>query len=144
MAGSTLLRVSALAAAVLAAPAAGAEDSAAIATRQNESRAEYERVLREISLSSERTEKLAAEIAAVKKDHATITAALVQAAKTEKKLGQDIEDITERLEGLKDQREGIRRSLEARRGVLAEVLGALQRMGLNPPPALLVRPEDAL
>ena len=144
MAGSTLLRVSALAAAVLAAPAAGAEDSAAIATRQNESRAEYERVLREMSLSSERTEKLAAEIAAVKKDHATITAALVQAAKTEKKLGQDIEDITERLEGLKDQREGIRRSLEARRGVLAEVLGALQRMGLNPPPALLVRPEDAL
>ena len=31
-----------------------------------------------------------------------------------------------------------------RRGVLAEVLGALQRMGLNPPPAILVRPEDAL
>ena len=27
---------------------------------------------------------------------------------------------------------------------LAEVLGALQRMGLNPPPALLVKPEDAL
>ena len=28
--------------------------------------------------------------------------------------------------------------------MLAEVLGALQRMGLNPPPALLVKPEDAL
>jgi septal ring factor EnvC (AmiA/AmiB activator) len=28
--------------------------------------------------------------------------------------------------------------------VLAEVLAALQRMGLNPPPAILVRPEDAL
>jgi septal ring factor EnvC (AmiA/AmiB activator) len=35
-------------------------------------------------------------------------------------------------------------SLTARRGVLAEVLGALQRMGLNPPPAILVKPEDAL
>src|SRR5690606_14207960 len=34
--------------------------------------------------------------------------------------------------------------LRARRGVLAEVLAALQRMGLNPPPAVLVRPEDAL
>ena len=28
--------------------------------------------------------------------------------------------------------------------MLAEVLGALQRMGLNPPPAMLVKPEDAL
>ena len=28
--------------------------------------------------------------------------------------------------------------------MLAEVLGALQRMGLNPPPAILVKPEDAL
>jgi septal ring factor EnvC (AmiA/AmiB activator) len=35
-------------------------------------------------------------------------------------------------------------SLRSRRGILAEVLGALQRMGLSPPPALLVRPEDAL
>jgi murein hydrolase activator len=97
-----------------------------------------------MTLSSERSDELAAEIAAVKKDHATITAALIQAAKTEKKLGQDIEDITDRLNVLKTQREGIRKSLAERRGVLAEVLGALQRMGLNPPPALLVRPEDAL
>ncbi len=28
--------------------------------------------------------------------------------------------------------------------MLAEVLGALQRMGRNPPPALLVTPDDAL
>src|SRR5690606_5321748 len=38
----------------------------------------------------------------------------------------------------------LQRSLRNRRGTLAEVLGALQRMGLNPPPAILVRPEDAL
>ena len=97
-----------------------------------------------MALSSEKLEKLAAEIATVSKDHATITAALIQAAKTEKKLGEDIEDIADRLEGLKQQEEGIRHSLAARRDVLAEVLGALQRMGLNPPPAMLVKPEDAL
>jgi septal ring factor EnvC (AmiA/AmiB activator) len=142
--GLALLRVMTLATMSLLAPAAGAEDSAAIEARQTDSRAEYERVLHEMSLSSERAEKLAAEIATVKKDHATITAALIQAAKTEKKLGQDIEDITDRLDDLKKRREGIHKSLTARRGVLAEVLGALQRMGLNPPPALLVRPEDAL
>ncbi len=134
----------ALALAVTPAPAGQTEDSAAIEARQAESRAEYDRVAREMALSSEKLEKLAAEIATVKKDHATITAALIQAAKTEKKLGDDIEDITDRLEGLKDQQEGIRQSLAARRDVLAEVLGALQRIGLNPPPALLVKPEDAL
>ena len=73
-----------------------------------------------------------------------ITAALIQAAKTERKLGEDIEDITGKLEDLKERQEEIRLSLVARRDVLAEVLGALQRMGLNPPPALLVKPEDAL
>ncbi|MCV3238961.1 murein hydrolase activator EnvC family protein [Mesorhizobium sp. ZC-5] len=139
-------RLCVLALALAAVPAAAAQeaDSAAIEARQAESRAEYDRISGEMALSTERLDKLATEIAAVKKDHATITAALIQAAKTEKKLGQDIEDINDRLQGLKDQQAGIRESLKARRDVLAEVLGALQRMGLNPPPALLVKPEDAL
>ncbi|WP_395449497.1 murein hydrolase activator EnvC family protein [Aminobacter sp. UC22_36] len=107
-------------------------------------RSVYESVARDIEVSAERREKLAAEIAQVKKDHASITAALIQSAKTERKLGQDIEDIASKLEGLKEQESGIRTSLNMRRGVLAEVLGALQRMGLNPPPAILVKPEDAL
>ncbi|MET0941585.1 MAG: murein hydrolase activator EnvC [Mesorhizobium sp.] len=143
---SNLVRLGALALAVMGlyAPLTRAEDSAEIEARQTASRNEYEGVLRDMSLSSERLEKLAAEIASVKKDHATITAALIQAAKTEKKLGQDIEAISDRLADLKTQQESIRGSLNARRGVLAEVLGALQRMGLNPQPALLIKPEDAL
>ena len=106
--------------------------------------AEYERVSRQIGLTEERKASLAAEIAEVKKDSASITAALIQSAKTERKLSQDIEDITDRVEALKTQEDGIRQSLAGRREVLAEVLGALQRMGLNPPPAILVTPEDAL
>ncbi|MBX3583987.1 MAG: murein hydrolase activator EnvC [Rhizobiaceae bacterium] len=110
----------------------------------NAQRAEYNRVAREITLSEERRATLAADIAKIKKDSASITAALIQSAKTERKLSQDIEDITDRVEALKAQEAGIRESLAARRDVLAEVLGALQRMGLNPPPAILVTPEDAL
>lgn len=144
-AANSLAWLCAFALAVAAMPAARArDDAAAIEARQTESRAEYQRIAREMALTSERLEKLAAEIAAVKKDHATITAALIQAAKTEKKLGEDIEEIGGRLQGLRQQQDGIRQSLDARRDVLAEVLGALQRIGLNPPPALLVKPEDAL
>jgi septal ring factor EnvC (AmiA/AmiB activator) len=123
---------------------AAAQDAEAIAADQAARQAEYETVLRDMTLSADRVEQLSADIAKVRKDHATLTAALIQSAKTEKKLSQDIEDITGRLEGLKEQQEGIRTSLAERRGVLAEVLAALQRMGLNPPPAILVKPEDAL
>ncbi|MER9464712.1 murein hydrolase activator EnvC [Mesorhizobium sp. M0074] len=123
---------------------ARAENTLDLAPDPDQSRAEYEKVSKEITLSSERLAKLAADIAAVKKDHASITAALIQSAMTEQKLGRDIEDIGGKLEGLKAQGQKIRASLAARRDVLAEVLGALQRMGLNPPPAILVKPEDAL
>ena len=121
-----------------------AQDAADTAPDPDKSRAEYESVSHEITLSAERVARLAADIATVKKDHASITAALIQSAKTEQKLGQDIEDIGAKLEGLKGQEATIRASLAKRRDVLAEVLGALQRMGLNPPPAILVKPEDAL
>ncbi|QND68104.1 murein hydrolase activator EnvC [Mesorhizobium loti] len=129
---------------VLSLHAGRAENTLDMAPDPDQSRAEYERVSKEITLSSERLAKLSADIATIKKDHASITAALIQSAMTEQKLGQDIEDIGAKLEGLKGQEQKIRASLMARRDVLAEVLGALQRMGLNPPPAILVKPEDAL
>lgn len=131
-------------AAVLALCSASAEAQDGQSPDPDRSRAEYESVSREITLSAERLARLAADIATVKKDHASITAALIQSAKTEQKIGQDIEDIGAKLEGLKGQEAIIRASLNSRRDVLAEVLGALQRMGLNPPPAILVKPEDAL
>ncbi|WP_418314248.1 murein hydrolase activator EnvC family protein [Phyllobacterium zundukense] len=105
---------------------------------------ELEDLTGQISLSSERVATLDNEIAALKKDQTSITAALIQSAKTEKKLSEDIASFSEKLTGLREQEDGIKNSLKERRGALAEVLAALQRMGLNPPPALLVRPDDAL
>jgi len=105
---------------------------------------ELEDLTGQISLSSDRVAALDNEIAALKKDQTTLTAALIQSAKTEKKLSEDIAGFSEKLTGLREQEDGIKRSLRERRGALAEVLAALQRMGLNPPPALLVRPDDAL
>lgn len=121
-----------------------AQETGAIPDPRVASRAEFEQISREMVLSDEKVAKLAADIATLRKDHATITAALIQSAKTEKKLNEDIETISERLARQKGQEEAIRRSLWARRDVLAEVLGGLERMGLKPPPAILVKPQDAL
>lgn len=115
-----------------------------LADRQARTQDELQRLSAEIEVSERRKEELAAEVAKIRKDNASITAALIQAAKTEKKLAEDIGVIEDKLGALHEQEDVLRESLRERRGVLAEVLGALQRMGLNPPPAILVRPEDAL
>jgi murein hydrolase activator len=75
-----------------------------------------------------------------------------------RKLNQQLIDTAARIRGMEDQVAGVqdilkplderertlRQSLEGRRAVMAEVLAALQRIGRHPPPALLVRAEDAL
>ncbi|TGP54460.1 hypothetical protein EN872_13900, partial [bacterium M00.F.Ca.ET.229.01.1.1] len=52
-------------------PAMAAENSLDVAPDPDKSRVEYEQVSKEISLSSERLAKLAADVATVKKDHAS-------------------------------------------------------------------------
>jgi septal ring factor EnvC (AmiA/AmiB activator) len=141
-----LLLLLALPAAAGAWPVAAqeADQTSSIETRRQSGLEEYERVTREITLTDEKLARLAADIATVKKDSVTLTAALIQSAKTEKKLSEDITEIEQRLVTLKEQEASARLSLIAQQDVMADVLGALERMGLNPPPALLVRPEDAL
>lgn len=112
--------------------------------RKSVSEAEYLQLFEKLSLSQEKVSKLEAEVNGIRKEKAVLTAALIQSAKTEKKLSEDIQDIEARLADLKTQRDTISNSLRERRNVLSEVLAGLQRIGLNPPPALLVRPDDAL
>jgi septal ring factor EnvC (AmiA/AmiB activator) len=49
-----------------------------------------------------------------------------------------------RLDLLNGSADAIKQSLQARRDVIAEILAALQRMGLHPLPALLASPDDVL
>lgn len=129
---------------VCALPAHAQQGVDSLESRRQERREEYEQVARSIQLSEKRIAALSDEVDEVKADSAALTAALIQAAKTERKLSEDIDAMATRLDGLEARRDTLRESLKKRRGVLAEVLGALERMGMNPPPAILVRPEDAL
>ncbi len=119
-------------------------EEATLEVQRNQAGSDLQELQGEIALTKEKLDALEEEISKLKKDQITITAALIQSAKTDKKLQQDILDIGERLVDLREQEDSIRTSLRARRAVLAEVLAALQRMGLNPPPAIMVRPDDAL
>jgi septal ring factor EnvC (AmiA/AmiB activator) len=107
-------------------------------------RAELDAVTHDIALTSERQAELKGEIEALDKDRATLNQSLIEANQQVQKLEGTIDEAEGRLKALYAKEGDLRASLASRRDALAEVLAALQRMGRRPPPAILVRPEDAL
>jgi septal ring factor EnvC (AmiA/AmiB activator) len=88
--------------------------------------------------------KLRDEIDALSADRAKLNQALIDAAAAIRADEDKISAAEQRLAQLAGDEAAIRKSLDSRRAVIVEVLAALQRMGRRPPPAMLVRPEDAL
>ncbi|WP_431029419.1 murein hydrolase activator EnvC family protein [Rhizobium herbae] len=123
---------------------AQADPIADLALRRDSTRSELEALSKTITLSKDRAAALQAGIAELEKTSESLRAAIVDSANKRKALEQQIVDGEEKLTALRTKQDAVHRSLRARRSVLAEVLAALQRMGRNPPPALLVTPDDAL
>jgi septal ring factor EnvC (AmiA/AmiB activator) len=94
--------------------------------------------------AAEVQEKLKADIAAIGQDRATFNQQLIDIAAQVRGVETKIGDAEVRLRPLDDREQQIRGSLDSRRSEIIEVLAALQRAGRRTPPALLVRPEDAL
>lgn len=95
-------------------------------------------------VSDEKAAELQESIAALSKTSESLKQALIDSAARRKDLERKIAAGEKKLAELGVSEDKIRRSFKDRRAILAEVLAALQRMGRNPPPALLVSPEDAL
>ncbi|EJZ20854.1 murein hydrolase activator EnvC [Rhizobium sp. Pop5] len=120
------------------------DPAAQLAAKRDQTRAELEALSKTISLSSDKVSELQQSIANLEKSTQSVRQALIDSAARRKGLEKQILDSEKKLADLGVKEDGIRRSLHERRGLLAEVLAALQRMGRNPPPALLVTPDDAL
>ena len=112
--------------------------------RRDQNRQDLQELVDSIGLSEDKSRQLQDSIAALNQDTARIKAELIASAARRKDLEDKIRDGEDRLAKLGVREDAAKASLRERRGVLAEVLAALQRMGRNPPPALLVSPEDAL
>lgn len=120
------------------------DPAAELAVKRDSTRGELDALSKTITLSNDRAAELQAGIAEIEKTNESLRTALVDSANKRKALEQQIVDGEDKLNTLRTKEDAVHASLRARRGVLAEVLAALQRMGRNPPPALLVTPEDAL
>jgi septal ring factor EnvC (AmiA/AmiB activator) len=92
----------------------------------------------------EAEKKLQLEIEAIGEDRRRLNQQLIDTAARVRAVESRIADAESRLAPLDAAEQSIRASLDNRRAVVAEVLAALQRIGRRPPPALVVRPEDAL
>ncbi|WP_238258485.1 murein hydrolase activator EnvC family protein [Methylobacterium gnaphalii] len=97
-----------------------------------------------LNASAANRSALDAEIASIGNDRAKLNHALVDAGRQAQATEDRLSRLEERLKNLSNSEGAIRKSLDARRNVIAEILAALQRMGRRPPPAVLVRPEDVL
>ncbi len=97
-----------------------------------------------IQESEQQRHKIEAQIEGLRGDRARLEAALIATTQRVSAAETKVSEAEARIENLNSREEAIRRSLESRRTVIAEVLASLQRMGRTPPPALLVAPEDML
>ena len=94
--------------------------------------------------AAEAQARLQADIAAIGQDRSKLNAQLIDIAAQVRSIETRIGDAEARLRPLDAREQQIRGSLDSRRSEIVEVLAALQRAGRRAPPALLVRPEDAL
>ena len=94
--------------------------------------------------SAEAQAKLRSEIEALSQDRRKFNAQLIETAARVRDVEAGINTTQARLDALNQQEALLRKSLERRQVVIVEIIAALQRVGRQPPPALLVSPEDAL
>lgn len=146
LSGASILGASVLGANLAQAQtAAPAPETAAVspdAIKQREQELEAARARQKSA--EEAQAKLKAEIASLGQDRTQLNQQLIDTAANVRAVETKIDEAEARLRALNGREQQMRSSLDSRRADIVEVLAALQRAGRRTPPALLVRPEDAL
>ncbi len=95
-------------------------------------------------LSESQRAKIESELELIRTDRVRLTAAMLETTARVQASENRVAEAERKLEASTAGEAAIRRSLETRRNVIAEVLASLQRLGRRPPPALLIAPDDIL
>jgi len=141
-AGASLFAEEGLAQAQTAAPAPQTAAISPDAIKQREQELEAARASKKSA--EEAQAKLKAEISSLGQDRTQLNQQLIDTAANVRAVETKIDEAEARLKTLNGREQEMRASLDSRRADIVEVLAALQRAGRRTPPALLVRPEDAL
>ncbi|MCB1491051.1 MAG: peptidoglycan DD-metalloendopeptidase family protein [Rhodobiaceae bacterium] len=118
--------------------------SALAQDRVEQTRQQLEEITDALASAEASRTALQAEIETLSKDRAGLNTKLIATAGEVQASEARISELEDRLEELGIREQDLRQALRERRDVLAHLIAALQRVGRNPPPALLVHPDDAL
>jgi murein hydrolase activator len=105
---------------------------------------ELEALRNDLARSQEVEAKLKVEIEAIKNDRQKLSQALIDAAARMRAVESKLTAAENRLAPLGARQATLRRSLDARNGLITEVIAALTKLNRQPPPALFLKPENAL
>ena len=99
---------------------------------------------RQIESSIEKQKALELQSEAARREAEEVRRALIETAARVQSREADVSASEDRLQGLRIAEADVTVQLERRRAAMAELLAALTRLDRQPPPALAVRPDDAL
>jgi len=95
-----------------------------------------------IRASEEQRRAIQSEIDSIGADQARLMDAMIATTARVQEAERGVAAADRRLAGLESRAGTLAGSLGSRRAAIAEILAAVQRMGANPPPAILVRSGD--
>jgi murein hydrolase activator len=107
-------------------------------------KSQLESIEKQLQGSEQQQRQMQTQIESIRADRARLTAALLATTAKTQSDEQRTADVEQNLANARASENAIRTSLNHRRGLIALVLAALQRMGQKPPPAVLVDPRDML
>ena len=105
---------------------------------------ELENLKAEIELSNQRQNEISEEIRSLSRDTNSLNDDLIGSAEKIQELEVSIKETENQIRDLRRQEQVSKNTLASKRDVLTHVLAGLQRIGKDPPPALVVQPQDAL
>lgn len=105
---------------------------------------QLEQQKKQLDTARERAQKLSRDVVALAKERAQLTELLIETARRIQESEARLSRSEDRLLELAEQENLIRGSIDKRKGEIAKLLSAMQRIGRHPPPALVTRRDDAL
>ena len=95
-----------------------------------------------LRMSEGQRRKIELEVESLRADRTRLSAALIQTTQRVQAAERSANEARTKLEALGAKSAALTKSLAVRREAIAGVLAVLQRMGRDPPPAILVKPGD--
>jgi septal ring factor EnvC (AmiA/AmiB activator) len=130
--------------AVLVLLAAGLSPIPGHAQSKDDARRKLEASRQQLDEKQKRELGIEADLGQIKSERERLNASLIETARLIQKGEGQMSVIESRLGELEAQEKLLRGSLSQRHDSIARLLGAIQRMGRNPPPVMMTKREDAL